>query len=203
MDNNAWQVQEQNEEQIPKPVIEIQSAFDVAHIQAYGKYSLKKQTKTFCLLIILGSILAVAGFLMQHFLETSAETTIGLVIAVFGIFGVLYSILILVMLIRFNSPVNLQNSNALISPKTKKTIKFGIDSVIIEVYKENEFQSNTFCGYSILKQVVETKTHFFVFVAANQAHIVPKTDFAVGTPQELTDFLKSKLKSKFKREGVK
>jgi len=92
-------------------------------------------------------------------------------------------------------------SNKLIGPNTHNIFKFGVDAFFQQQHKGTEFMCNDTWMYHMLHQVIETRDYFFVYTTMNGAHVIPKKDFTVGTPQDLTHLLTTKLGMNFKRVG--
>ena len=45
--------------------------------------------------------------------------------------------------------------------------------------------------YSMLVRVLETQSHFLLFISNNKAHVIPKKDIVVGTEEELRNYVHS------------
>jgi len=79
-----------------------------------------------------------------------------------------------------------------INPKSHITIRFLEYSFYVKIIGRNERVFFQEISYKSLENVIETKTHYFIYIARLGVHVVPKKDIVEGSPTLMRELLKYK-----------
>lgn len=146
---------------------------------AFQRYAFRLQIPTLL-------IFAAIAFLICCFLNL---TLIGLVVDFLVCFGLFPLCAYLITLLTAKS---MSKTSRIISDDTIDTYVFTDDAVYVKEVNGN-FRSTNAYPYDFLYIVCETKKHYFLFIAKNQAWIVEKSGLTEGNIDNLNAFLKYKL----------
>lgn len=87
---------------------------------------------------------------------------------------------------------------SVLSDYTIETYVFDYDSFSISQVKGDEYRAETVAKYSYFYKVVSTKTHYFLYLSAQQCHVLRKDSLIEGKLEDLDDIFARNLGTKFK-----
>ncbi len=160
-------------------MFKFQCKFNYKNYIAFQRYAFRLQIPT--LLIFIG----IAFFICCFFNLTPLDFIIaGLVFfVVFPLFVFLNTLM---------TAKNTSKTSRIISDDTIDTFVFTDDAVYVKEVNGN-YRSTHAYPYDFFYTVRETKKHYFLFIAKNQAWIIEKNGLKEGNIDNLNAFLKCKL----------
>lgn len=114
----------------------------------------------------------------------------------FILLGVLFAPLCIVFTKRMQKKTNATMS--VLSDCTIETFVFDYDSFVITQVKGDDYRAETYAKYNYFYQIISTKTHYFLYMSAQQCHVVSKDSLVEGRLEDLDDIFARNLGSKFK-----
>lgn len=152
----------------------------------------KNQFKKLLPLIMLFSfIFILIGVANLFYFQDSFDIGFGIFFIVFGVFFIPLVILLTKIIQKRRD-----QSLSLMSENTEETYKFDVDKLYITTIKGDEFTSEIVASYNYLYKIIETKTHYFLYISKVQTHVVNKCDIAEGTIEELNNIFALKFDNK-------
>ena len=171
-------------------MIEVKTVFDFESTQAFNRYLMKKLRKLPYLMAVSFIFLGLVLFLVLEDITYRISFLV-----CFSLAGIMMPFLLKKAIEKGN--LKQAESSKLLNKETINYFKFEEDKVFLQTTKGGEYQSEGTSSYSQFNKVVETKTHFFLYLSLNQAYSIPKKDIIVGDEQELSKLLSSKFGDKF------
>lgn len=113
----------------------------------------------------------------------------------FILIGVLFAPLCILFTKKMQKKVN--KTMSILSDCTIETYVFDYDGFVISQVKGDEYRAETAAKYSYFYKVVSTKTHYFLYLSAQQCHVLSKETLIEGTLEDLDDIFARNLGSKF------
>lgn len=172
-------------------MVEFKSKFNDKVTESINKMSFKKLMPLF---IILSGVFIVLGLFEFLFPE---EGSVGVGI-MFILIGVLYTPLVLLLTKFVQKSIN--KSMSIMSDETEQTIRFDEERIEIIQIQGDKYEGITKSTYDLLYKVIETATHYFLYISRQQMFVVEKSSITEGTLQELNQILEKNLDKKFKRK---
>lgn len=114
----------------------------------------------------------------------------------FILIGVSFAPLCIVFTKRAQKKIN--KTMSVLSDYTIETYVFDYDSFSISQVKGDEYRAETVAKYSYFYKVVSTKTHYFLYLSAQQCHVLCKDSLIEGKLEDLDDIFARNLGTKFK-----
>lgn len=114
----------------------------------------------------------------------------------FILIGVSFAPLCIVFTKRAQKKIN--KTMSVLSDYTIETYVFDYDSFSISQVKGDEYRAETVAKYSYFYKVVSTKTHYFLYLSAQQCHVLRKDSLIEGKLEDLDDIFARNLGTKFK-----
>lgn len=121
------------------------------------------------------------------------EMGLGIFITVFGL---LFPLIMTVSVKQKQKTMN--KSAAIISEQTVQEFEFCDDHYTSKVQSGDVYNATSTARYCYLHKVVETKTHYFLYVSSTQAQVVDKCGLTEGSIADLNDIFARNLGEKFK-----
>jgi hypothetical protein len=81
----------------------------------------------------------------------------------------------------------------------EEVYEFDDEKVTLTQTKGNGLNSTSHMEYLYFYKIVETPTHFLLYLSSDQCHIVPKKDIVEGTVQDLRTIFTTHAPTKFKK----
>ncbi len=110
-------------------------------------------------------------------------------------FGLLFPLLLTVSVKKKQN--DSQKSHAILNTQTVQDFEFYDDHYTSRVNSGDMYNALSTARYCYLFKVVETKTHYFLYVSDSQAEVVDKLGLVEGSLQELNDIFSRNLGEKF------
>lgn len=121
------------------------------------------------------------------------ETGLGIFLTIFGL---LFPVMIALIVKQKQKSMN--KSAAILNGQTEQEFEFFDDHYTVKVNSGDMYNAVATARYYYLFRIVETKTHYFLYISETQAEVVDKSGLTEGTIEELNDILARNLDSKFK-----
>jgi hypothetical protein len=172
-------------------MIEVKSKLDASITSPLIRLQLRKFWWAF---IVLPLFFIFTGVLYVAYPE-SESFDIGL-----GIFLIAFGVLFLPLVYLSGKALQkkLNKSMKLMSVETTNYFRFDGDKIYQETNLGEDHKSTAEFNYNLLHKAYETKSHFFMYISMQQAHVLPKKDITAGTPEELAEIFRNRLGKKFK-----
>lgn len=172
-------------------MIEFQTKMNNEAVKSLTKMEKKKVMK---FLIGFAVLFIVCGVLFAFILPNASEDLkqLGILLLVFG---VIYPPIVFFIANAAQKKTN--KSMKLLSEDTEVTYKFDDDKVWIIQQKGEDFKATTEAAYRYFFQVIKTKTHYFLYIANTQCHVIPKDSLVSGNLEDLDQILRRHFGTKF------
>ncbi len=171
-------------------MIEFRTKFDGEVANSLSKWQFKKLG---WILLLISIVFCGIGLIFIFVVEDESEYPFAVVMIVFGlIFAPL------MWLLSRNSQKQINKSASLISNETEQIYQFFDDKVIVYQSKGEDFKSTAEIKYNCFFKVIETPTHYFLYISHAQAHVIVKNHLVEGNLEELNHILSNNLRGKFK-----
>ncbi len=169
-------------------MVKFETVLNKKSSETINKIAIKKLTP-FCIAL---SILLISLGFFELFGE-EADIFIGIF---FIVMGALFYPLTLILFKVFQKKSD--NSMPILSDETTVNFTFYFDKVVVEEKRFDDFSSYTEMAYKYYHKVVETPTHYLLYLSKGLCHVVPKADLKEGALEELNSiFIKQLGPEKF------
>ncbi len=88
----------------------------------------------------------------------------------------------------------------LLSDETTETYVFTPDFVTLTQRKGSDYESTMRARYNCFNKVVSTSTHYYVYLSAQQCHVISKRDLVEGSLSDLDDIFARNFGAAFVRK---
>lgn len=178
-------------------MIEFKTKLDENTVACLAKFQLKK---LFLMLIGVSALFVLVGTLIlvladNFFDEYGWITGNALMGICFIVLGVLFTPVVIVII--KSSQKKLNKSMSVMSDETEVVYTFSEDEITVSQKKGDDFEGFTRAKYNYLFKVVETKTHYILYVSKVQCHVIDKATLTQGSLEELNAHLSNNLHQKF------
>lgn len=165
-------------------MVRFETKLNAESVKQLNKHSLFRLgwVMVVCSLLMIG--LGLVGFFAG---EDSADRASAIVLIVFGALFVP-----LVLLVTFILQKVINKSAKYITDETDEVYVFDEEKLYIKQSSKN-MQSEATYGYDYLYKVMESATHYFLYISKTQCHIIPKNSATEGNLTELSELLRQKL----------
>ena len=173
-------------------MVEFRQKLDANKSMALLKHQFKRMIILFVILSVL--FVAIGGFYIALAVMDGESIAVGLFLV---IFGVLFTPL--VMLISIPLQKSMTKSMSIISGDTSEVYTFDDEKISISVQKGEDYSSQTTAKYSYIFGVDESKTHYFIYISKQQAHVLEKSAITEGDLNELDYYFSVHLGRKYRK----
>lgn len=150
--------------------------------QELNKFQLKRLWWLFLIIGLLAIYLVGKYIVAEDYV-----TAIG-----YAIFFILFPIFTIIFAKIYQK--NIDKSLKIMSDETRERFEFLNGKVTIIQQKGEDFNCVTEANFSYFYKVIETKTHYILYISKAQCHIIKKENIVEGSLQELNEMFKQYIK---------
>lgn len=168
-------------------MIRFESKFNSQTASSLLKHNMKKLWWLYLVFSVVFIFIGVANIV-----DEEPDVVFG---AVFVAFGVLFTPLCILLSISMQKKVN--KTMSIMSDQTNETYIFDSEGFCIIQTKGEDYRAETHAKYSYFHKVVSTSTHYYLYLSAQQCHVLAKDSLVEGSLADLDGILSNNLASKF------
>ncbi|MDE5756783.1 MAG: YcxB family protein [Clostridia bacterium] len=173
-------------------MIEFKTQLDAIAQKALNKMGMKKLIKIF---IVFSLIIIGIGIFGVVIAEDNADKSTGIYLIIVGVI-----IIPILLILNAIGQRTVKKTSPFLQNPTKEIYRFTEDGIEHLQKRGESFFSQTKADYTYFYKVISTPTHYFMYIGANQCHVIDKTHITQGTCEELDAILTRKLpEGKFKK----
>ncbi len=170
-------------------MVKFETKLNAESTKSINKNSFKRML---WILLVISLMLILFGLVGCFMAEDNADRSTGIGLIVFG---VLFTPLVWGVTLLLQKNIN--KSARYITDETDETYIFDDETLYIKQVSKR-MQSESTYNYDYLYKVMESATHYFLYISKLQCHVVPKNTLVEGDLNVLNELLRLKLGNKFR-----